>query len=152
MINGSARYYEKRKFYRILTEIPATVFPFFDSKEDKEKEEFYETTIVDLSGAGVKLYSEEVIPYSKKVLIKFSLADYEAEIICRVVKRYEEDKNFFLALAFEYPYQIPTNVVNPKKWMEDKIAKYVFQRQIIKKAPIATKHVKRHRTYYTKED
>ena len=104
---------------------------------------------MNLSGAGAKLVSEEPIPASVNVLVKFTLGDTELSIVCKTVRRLEEHKNNSLMVAFSYPQTTPINIVNQRKWMENKIIKYVFQQQV---RPTAGKPQKTRRpTYHTQE-
>ena len=151
MITGTVSFHEKRRFYRVWTNLPATIYPFFMDKDKEKRKEFYEATIVNISAAGVKLSSKELIPLSPNILIVFKLDSYDAEIICKAVKRFDEDKpDKILTLAFKTPYNPPPEIVRPNKWMEDNIVKYVFKKQLMKKS-FPTKKTPKHRTYLTKE-
>ena len=150
---GTVAFHEKRKFYRIRADIPATIYPFFMEKDKEKKNEFYTATIVNISAAGVKLSSKDLIPISPNILIKFQLDGYEAEIVCKAVRRFDEDKKEkLLTLAFKYPYNPPQEITRPNKWMEDNIVKYVFQKQIIRKSRSTKKDRSYHKTYFTKAD
>ena len=147
MLIKKVDFHEKRKFFRVKTDIPAAVFPFFQSEDAEEKGMIFYADIVNLSGAGAKLVSEEPIPASVNVLVRFTLGKTELSIVCKTVRRLEEPKNNSLMVAFSYPQTTPINIINQRKWMENKIVKYVFQQQV---RPAAGKTQKNRRpTYHT---
>lgn len=139
----------KRRLYRVSTNIPVLIIPVFPknetNKKDKEPPKF-DSCLLDISGCGGLFVLPENFPEVSQIIAKFKLNEFDAEIICDVVRRSEENNT--IATAFNYPCNAPSNIANPMKWLEDKITHFVFSKQVVWKKDEET--IKKARKYLTK--
>ena len=134
----------KRRLYRVNTNIPIILIPIFsENKTDNKKEKIYKSCLLDISGCGGRFVLPEDFPEVSQIIAKFKLNKFEAEIICDVVRRSEKNKT--IATSFIFPCNVPNNIANPIKWLENKITHFVFSQQVVwKKDEKTVEKVKRY--------
>lgn len=110
--------YQQRKYYRLDISIP--VIKEFIINKDKEEVILTESCKTkDISGSGLKLYSNFEHNIGDIIKCKFNIEDYPLDIKGKILRIEEID-------TFDFKYSLGINFIELKEDNRDRIIKFIF--------------------------
>lgn len=111
---------QQRKYYRLPTNIP--ILKHFKEDNEKTENNVESCETKDISGGGIKIYSNKLHKSGDRVACALDLLDEKIFIKCKVIRIEEVD-------SFNYKYLIGLEFVDIEDRDIDIIIKYIFNEQ-----------------------
>lgn len=114
---------QRRQYFRHSYSVDFNMYKYLDDK--LVRDEIFECRLIDISGGGIKFYSNKILDRNDKINVMIDLKHDSINLDARIIAsmRLEGDKNLL------YRYQYRTSFVNIEDTIREKIIQFVFNEQ-----------------------